>query len=285
MEVVFSGTPMLAKEYVPTRDRCKGMWLSEKMDGYRAIWNGAGFVSRTGKPFTVPAWFSAAMPPGVAVDGELWAGRGRFEACGVVRKKTPVDSEWTGITFVAFDVPSMGGEPFEKRLECLCTLVLRAKAEYDASRGAPDECPFRLAKQQRVASTEHMNTLFDKVIGEGGEGIMLRRPGSLYEQKRSKNLLKRKKLLDTEATIVGYKEGRGKYAGKLGSFRCILLRRQARDGGAGVVEFCVSGMSDEVRANYRETHPVGTIITVAYNDTTRKGVPRHPRYLRPWTQQ
>ena len=39
-------------------------------------------------------------------------------------------------------------------------------------------------------------------------------------------------------------------------------------------------MDDEIRSNYKETHPVGTVVTFQYNDTTKNGTPRHPRYLR-----
>ena len=62
-KIVFTGSPMLAKEYIdkngiksidPT-----GWWASEKFDGYRAIWNGNSFVSRNGKPYAVPKWFIA----------------------------------------------------------------------------------------------------------------------------------------------------------------------------------------------------------------------------------
>ena len=40
-------------------------------------------------------------------------------------------------------------------------------------------------------------------------------------------------------------------------------------------------MTDEIRENYLTTHPIGTIITIQYNELNpRTGVPRHPRYVR-----
>ena len=54
-------------------------WASEKWDGYRAVWNGQSFKSRVGKNFDVPDWYRSIMPPGIALDGELWLGRGEFE--------------------------------------------------------------------------------------------------------------------------------------------------------------------------------------------------------------
>lgn len=32
-------------------------WISEKLDGVRAYWDGADFYSREGNPFPAPAWF------------------------------------------------------------------------------------------------------------------------------------------------------------------------------------------------------------------------------------
>src|SRR5262249_53494373 len=36
-----------------------GWWLSEKLDGVRAFWDGRQFYSRLGNPFHAPDWFTA----------------------------------------------------------------------------------------------------------------------------------------------------------------------------------------------------------------------------------
>jgi len=59
----------------------------------------------------------------------------------------------------------------------------------------------------------------DKVTGNGGEGVMLRHPDSLYEERRSKQLLKVKKFEDAEATIIGHEPGTGRLAGLMGAIR------------------------------------------------------------------
>src|SRR5260370_746952 len=64
-------------------------WVSEKLDGIRAYWDGEAFWSREGNQFYPPAWFTAQLPK-TPLDGELWLGRGRFYECsGVVKRKTP----------------------------------------------------------------------------------------------------------------------------------------------------------------------------------------------------
>ena len=93
-------------------------------------------------------------------------------------------------------------------------------------------------------------------------------------------MLKLKAEFDTECEIVGYKKGTGKYEGMLGSFKCRLLKGNTKD------TFFVSGMDDTIRKHYLNSpkpcyyYPIGTIITIVYNDMTDKGVPRHPRFLR-----
>ena len=39
-----------------------GWWISEKLDGVRAYWDGTHFLSRLGNIFPAPAWFTQALP-------------------------------------------------------------------------------------------------------------------------------------------------------------------------------------------------------------------------------
>jgi DNA ligase-1 len=72
-----SGPPvLLAGSWDNTMD-LSGWWLSEKLDGVRAYWDGSNFYSREGNPFPVPAWFKVGLP-NCALDGELWCGRQKF---------------------------------------------------------------------------------------------------------------------------------------------------------------------------------------------------------------
>ena len=57
--------PMLARSY-----SCydpEGWWMSEKLDGVRAIWTGCEFISRNGKTFPAPQELIDSMPSGVDV--------------------------------------------------------------------------------------------------------------------------------------------------------------------------------------------------------------------------
>ena len=107
---------MLAKEYnenmkIPKKlqdyDPPIGWMMSEKLDGYRAIYNPElqEFESRQNKLYNSPLWFKQFLPK-IYLDGELFAGRGPkgFEKMGVVRKKIPIDNEWMNIQYCVYEL-------------------------------------------------------------------------------------------------------------------------------------------------------------------------------------
>ena len=49
---------------------------------------------------------------------------------------------------------------------------------------------------------EHMETELKRVESLGGEGLMIRKPGSSYEECRSHNLLKIKTFHDAEVSVM-----------------------------------------------------------------------------------
>jgi DNA polymerase/3'-5' exonuclease PolX len=112
---------------------------------------------------------------------------------------------------------------------------------------------------------------------------MLKHPEAVYEDKRSNYMLKYKPSFDEEAIIMDYKDGKGKYQGMLGGFICKQLINHDT---FHVVdedenhEFAISGMDDEVRGSYKESHPVGTIISYEHSGKTKSGKPRFARYIR-----
>lgn len=109
----------------------------------------------------------------------------------------------------------------------------------------------------------------DKVTGDGGEGMMLRHPDSLYETKRSKQLLKVKKFEDAEAVVIGHEPGTGRLVGMMGAVRV------REDNGT---EFKVgSGFNDKQR---RAPPKIGTKITFKFMGRSTGGVPRFPIYMR-----
>ena len=235
-------------------DNIDSWWASEKLDGIRAIWTGSKFISRYGNLLFAPVWFTESLP-NIRLDGELWVGRGRFqEASSYIRKHEPVDFEWQQVTYMAFDLPDVE-LPFEERQQMLHDLI--------------GNVPYtRIVEQVKIKNRVQLKSKLKRLFAKGSEGLMLREPGSYYESKRSSTLLKVKQLLDAEAEIIGYKSGKGKYTGLLGAYHMRM---------SNGIEFDLSGMDDVMR---HDPLPIGTVLTFEYQELSKGGVPRHPRYSR-----
>ena len=246
---------MLAKPYrqgVEVGD----YWVSEKLDGVRARWDGRRLLSRGGNVFAAPAWFSAGFPA-EALDGELWIGRGRYEdVVSVVRRQRPHDG-WREVKFMLFDLPAHGG-PFNERVAAMRKLAATVGSPY-----------LDVIEQFRVADHAELLTRLQQVIAAGGEGLMLHHQDARYAGGRSDALLKLKQTADAEAVVLGYRPGKGKYQGMTGS-----LKVRNAD---GKVFHVGSGLSDAQR---RDPPPVGAVITYRHQGFTKNGLPRFPVFLR-----
>ena len=103
---------------------------------------------------------------------------------------------------------------------------------------------------------------FHKFVDIGWEGLMIKNWDSIYEFKRSKNLLKMK-LMDTiDLTVVDIFEGTGKYSGNMGG---VYVEYKGNSVGVG------SGWSDLQRDYYwnHKNELIGKTIEIAYQAETR----------------
>lgn len=247
--------PMLATVY-QGEAQISEYWVSEKLDGVRGHWDGQALWTRGGYRIRAPAWFLEGWPT-TAMDGELWIARGRFdEVSGIVRSTTPADDAWRNVRFMVFDLPAHGGT-FDERVAAMAALD-----KLDIAWLGP-------ITQFKVAGADELDQRLDAVVVSGGEGLMLHHQDALYRAGRSQDLLKYKPYEDAEAWVVGYTEGSGKYAGKVGAL--IVKRDDGRRFRLG------SGLSD---ADRQAPPPIGSWVTYRYNGLTSTGLPRFARYLR-----
>ena len=237
-------------------------WVSEKYDGVRGYWTGTRLLTRGGEAIAAPAWFTAGWPD-APLDGELWAGRGRFaHAVSTVRRQTPDDDAWREMRFMVFDLPAHGGS-FDERLPALQALV--------AAVGRPWVQP---VAQQKVASAAQLQVLLARTTATGGEGLMLHRGASRYVGARSDDLLKLKTHLDADARVLAILPGRGRHAGRMGA----LLVEAEGDGGAPGPRFKLgTGFSDAER---RDPPAVGSWVSYRFRDRNASGIPRFASFLR-----
>ena len=232
-------------------------WVSEKLDGVRAWWDGAAFLSRGGKRLQAPSWFIAGFPQ-QPLDGELWLGRGAFaELSGIVRRTKSDGAAWRKVRFMVFDLPAHPGV-FDERLLRLGELFDGVESPY-----------IGLVEQFRVADEDELMAQLNRVVAAGGEGLMLRRGLSRYRAGRTNDLLKLKLHQDAEAVVLAHLPGKGKYAGMLGA-----LLVEMPDG----TRFRLgTGFSDAER---RDPPPVGATVTYKHYGVTSNGLPRFASFLR-----
>ncbi len=235
-------------------------WVSEKYDGLRAWWDGDSLRTRQGHRIAAPAWFTAGWPP-VAMDGELWAGRGRFEfASSTVQSLQPDDAAWRQLRFMVFDLPEQPLH-FTQRWQAMRALQ---QSHTRAARPTWDVVP-----QWQIRDFAELQTQLRQRAAQGAEGLMLHEGEALHVVGRSQALIKFKPLDDAEAVVTAHLPGQGKHAGRLGA---LEVRNDA-----GQVFRIGTGFTDRERES---PPPVGTRITYTHQGSTAKGLPRFARYLR-----
>ncbi len=249
-------TLLLAERYHGDIDVSR-YWVSEKLDGVRAVWDGKALRFRSGNPVPAPRWFLDALPK-LPLDGELWLARGSFDQLSaIVRRQTPDDAEWRRVRYMIFELPDAPGS-FSERVEQIKAVTAAANQPW-----------LQAVPQFRLPDTVALQKKLRDIVRNGGEGLMLHRADAAYETGRSSALLKLTLWLDAEATVVAHLPGKGKYAGLTGA-----LHMEMPDGRRFALG---SGLNDALRRN---PPPVGTLVTYRYRELTQNGMPRFPRYLR-----
>ena len=192
-------------------------FIQPKLDGVRCIFTKDGAYSRTGKQFKNLAHLEEDLEdffkkyPDTVLDGELYnhALKHDFEKIiSLVRKQKPTDEDrfeaGNLVQYHVYDVITSLNPTYETRYNML-------------RMNLPIYKTMTLIANTTVESMEEAQMLHKVHLAKGYEGSMLRTNG-FYEQKRSYNLQKFKDFHDTEATITGYEEGKGKFTGLIGKF-------------------------------------------------------------------
>ena len=249
--------PLLLAETEQGQSDVSLFLVSEKLDGVRAFWDGTALRTRNGNTINAPAWFVEGFPAR-ALDGELWIGRGKFDALsGAVRRQVPDDAEWRQIRYLVFELPNAAGT-FRERAEVLSREVEKAAVPW-----------LQTVEQCEVSDRKALDAKLAEILKLGGEGLMLHRADATYITGRSDVLLKMKLWHDAEAEVIGHQPGKGKYAGVLGA-----LKVRTADG----VEFMLgTGLTEAERRN---PPPIGSTVTYRYREVTKRGVPRFASFYR-----
>src|SRR6516164_7113024 len=198
------GPPLLLAERWDYQADLSGWWMSEKLDGVRAYWDGKQFLSRLGNLYHAPDWFLEGLPE-VPLDGELWLARKAFQRTVSIARRQDRSDHWRELRYVVFDAPSHGAH-FEARMEFFQEVIAKRKP------------PFAVAHPHEVCrDLDHLRRELARVEELGGEGLMIRQPRSKYEVGRSLTLLKVKSFRDAEARVLEHQAGAGRHKGRLGA--------------------------------------------------------------------
>lgn len=221
-----------------------GWWMSEKLDGVRAWWDGEKFWSRDDNRFNCPECVAEQMPACV-LDCEIWGGRGMFEpTVAAVRRNVPKVSEWESLVISIIDTPEE-------------TFTIHGGLE---GRLIPGEC-CSIIPQTVCEGRDDLQEFFDKVVNESGEGVVLRAAQSPYVIGESKSLLKLKPRQEGVGVIVGRRgqDGNDKMMAS------VMLRW-------GNIVFAVGG--GFTREERLSPVPVGKRIRFHYHFLSDSGTPK-----------
>ncbi len=282
----------LAHKYESAKFKVAGWFISEKLDGTRCFWDGgltrgmktidvpwasitdpktgqpkkkvkpiaSGLWSRYGNPIIAPDEFLNQLPC-CPLDGELWAGRGKFQLCRSICAGDAPDPRFDQIEYAVYSSPPLVGifqtgeiknANMHRAIDFLGMeqWVRQRLNRFDSDfRYLPpgsrfvDELNF-LAKilinsPVSVCYLHQQTKLFDvpdeaakqvemylqRVLDMGGEGIVLRNPTEPWIPKRNRGILKYKPFSDAEGTVIGFTSGRETDKGSkhLGRIGALIL--------------------------------------------------------------
>jgi len=242
-----------AKTYNHGKYNISGWYMSEKLDGIRAYWDGVELVSKNGNKIHAPKWFIQNFPK-FELDGELWTKRDDFETIqNIVLDKTP-SKQWNKISYNVFEIPNQKGN-FSERLNILQKWLSKNPNNY-----------IRIIEQIECKNEKHLNIYLEELIKNKAEGIILKNPKPNYFTGRSKDVLKVKKFFDKEARVVGINHN------KDGSFRSLKVKLKNN------ITFNLgNGFTKKQRINPPK---IGDIVTFKYYSYTKYGKPKFASFLR-----
>ena len=166
---------MLAAKF--TKQNPVGWLMSEKLNGWRAYWDGANLRTRTWAIIPTPAYFTAQLPADVALDGEIHAGRGGFSVIqSLCQSGDFTDPRWEQVRYSVFDFPTTELLPIESRLNLARKLAVGRQVDF--------------VEHVLIEREDAMWSRFGEVIRAKGEGLVIKRPASYYEFDRSSDWLK-----------------------------------------------------------------------------------------------
>mgnify|MGYP003640470879 CR=1 FL=1 len=254
--------PMLAHDYTK-RPQSEG-YSQPKLDGIRCVADKNGLWTRSGKAITsCPHIWESVKPfieanPNIILDGELYNHelKANFnKITSLVRKvkSTPEDMAEAAklVQYHVYDC-YIADTLFTDRIAAVKSLASDI---------------VHIVETDHALTQDELDALYSDYMERGYEGQMVRN-NTPYENKRSKNLLKRKQFITEEFDVVEMLEGKGNWSGYTKRF--VLTMKNGTEFGSGV-----RGNQAQLKELW-ESGKNPTWATCRYFELTPDGVPRFP---------
>ena len=203
---------------------------------------------------------------GYVLDGEIY-GKDWNETVSTTRTRV-TKKDNPNLVFYVFDIIPI--DNFEKK-SYDATLEERKKL---LDKLLSNTKHIKKVKYHKIKDIDQALDIYKKEIENGLEGIMLKRIDTPYKFRRTPDWLKVKNILSDEFKVIDVFEGTGKYKDMLGG---VVIKLPSGD-----TMKVGTGFTDEERAKYWKNPKsiIGKTIEVAYQEKTKDGKLRNPRFLR-----
>ena len=254
----------------------KLLYIQPKFDGVRCVIqydnSQVTAYSRTGKEwknidhirFNLKSFFQ--FNPNVVLDGELYnhdLNKDFEKIISLVRKTKPTDEDRLESS---------------KMVQFHCYDVINMKANFNFSvrnewikMNVPENHCVRHVETHEIHAEKYALQHHEINLKNGYEGSILRL-NEPYQTKRSHNLRKFKDFHDSEATLTGWVEGKGKRIGTIGKFTAI-------DDEGNEFGMPVMDKFEYLQENFKKMQKwVGKTATFTYFERTKANSYRHPLF-------
>ena len=253
------------------------LYVSPKLDGFRAVyWNGQ-FYSRTGKPMPnvqLESYFKALSGlQDVVLDGELYAHGIPFQDLSktLTNENKPISIQ---LKYNVYDaIPTADWVKQKTTLDYTDRLKL-VRSTVNAIADYKKVIDVAADLAQNAAEVAE---LYKKYLNLGYEGCMLKAKDGKYQWKRvslkSGEMLKLKPFKSADLEVTGVYEGEGKYEGKAGGITVDYNGTSIRVG---------SGFDDATREilSKEPSKYIGKTAEIKYFEETEDGSLRFPIFER-----
>lgn len=118
----------------------------------------------------------------------------------------------------------------------------------------------KIAQKWEAKTKDELMPIYEQIVANGGEGVIMKDPTHFYECKRSKSWIKFKEVQDCDLVVTGWYPGEGKREGFIGGFICKDSSGEYQvKVGSGFTE------QDLIELSKNPDDIIGRIVAIQYN--------------------